>query len=110
MTWGYVIGRRRLQPSAIVTDEDCAACDFNRPGKTCLRKMTWEWRGETFAATSAEYFSIKNQLESERFAPETEGGPPRYYGQLPHEERAKLLKERLKKYCQRVSSPITGTA
>ncbi len=64
--------------------------------------MTWEWRGETFAATSAEYFSIKNQLESERFAPETVGGPPRYYGQLPHEERAKLLKERLKKYCQRV--------
>ena len=35
----------RLQPSAIVTDEDCAACDFNKPGKTCLRKMTWEWRG-----------------------------------------------------------------
>ncbi len=91
-----------------MTDEDCAACDFNRPGKTCLRKMTWEWRGETFSATSAEYFSIKNQLESERFAPETEGGPPRYYGQLPHEERAKLLKERLKKYCQRVSAPTSS--
>ena len=30
-----------LQPSAIVTDEDCAACDFNRPGKNCLRKMDW---------------------------------------------------------------------
>ena len=30
------------------------------------------------------------------------GGAPRFYGQLPHEERAKLLKERLKKYCQRV--------
>ena len=28
-----------------MTDEDCAACDFNKPGKTCLRKMTWEWRG-----------------------------------------------------------------
>ncbi|CAL8464190.1 g3725 [Coccomyxa elongata] len=97
-----IILTNRLQPSAIVTDEDCAACDFNRPGKTCLRTMTWEWRGETFAATSTEYFSIKNQLESERFAPETVGSPPRYYGQLPHEERAKLLKERLKKYCQRV--------
>ena len=35
----------RLQPSAVVTDEDCAACEFNKPGKTCLRKMTWEWRG-----------------------------------------------------------------
>ncbi len=30
-----------LQPSAIVADEDCAACDFNRPGKTCLRQMEW---------------------------------------------------------------------
>ena len=53
----------RLQPSAVVTDEDCAACDFNRPGKTCLRKMEWVWRGETYAATSAEYFSLKNQLQ-----------------------------------------------
>lgn len=53
----------RLQPSAVVTDEDCAACDFNRPGKTCLRKMEWVWRGETYAATSSEYFSLKNQLQ-----------------------------------------------
>ena len=54
---------RRLQPSAVVTDEDCAACDFNRPGKTCLRKMEWVWRGETYAASSNEYYSIKNQLQ-----------------------------------------------
>jgi hypothetical protein len=54
-----------LQPSAIVTDEDCAACDFNRPGKTCLRRMEWVWRGETFAATRNEYLGIKAQLESE---------------------------------------------
>ena len=46
----------RLQPSAIVTDEDCAACDFNRPNKTCLRTMKWVWRGETFSATAAEYY------------------------------------------------------
>ena len=41
----------RLQPSAVVTDEVCAACDFNRPGKTCLRPLEWTWRGETYAAT-----------------------------------------------------------
>ena len=46
---------RRLQPSAIVNDEHCAACDFNRPGKTCLRRMTWEWRGETFAASRSAH-------------------------------------------------------
>ena len=62
--------------------------------------------GETFAATSAEYFSLKAQLESESFPPEELGGPPRFYSQLPHEQRAKLLKERLKKYCQRVSQPV----
>ena len=39
-----IILTNRLQPSAIVTDEDCAACDFNRPGKTCLRKMDWVGR------------------------------------------------------------------
>ena len=59
----YCQCRRRLQPSAVVTDEDCAACDFNRPGKTCLRKMEWVWRGETYAASSNEYYSIKNQLQ-----------------------------------------------
>ena len=58
--------------------------------------------GETFAATSAEYFSLKQQLESECFAPEAPGEAPRYYSQLPQEQRARLLKERLKKYCQRV--------
>lgn len=67
--------------------------------------------GETFAATSAEYFSLKQQLESESFAPEVPGGPQRFYSQLPYEERQKLLKQRLKKYCQRVrahpSEPFT---
>ena len=55
--------RCRLQPSAIVTDEDCAACEFNHPGKTCLRPMEWVWRGETFSATASEYYSLKNQLQ-----------------------------------------------
>ena len=61
--------------------------------------------GETFSATSAEYFSLKQQLESECFAPEAPGEAPRYYSQLPQEQRARLLRERLKKYCQRVSAP-----
>ena len=64
--------------------------------------MQWVWRGETFAATATEYYSVKNQLASEPLPPETEGGPPRAYDQLPQEERAKLLKDRLKKYCQKV--------
>ena len=57
----------------MVTDEDCAACDFNRPGKTCLRRMEWVWRGETYAATSSEYFSLKNQLQVRPALPVTTG-------------------------------------
>eukprot|EP00884_Botryococcus_braunii_P021811 jgi/Botrbrau1/8313/Bobra.0081s0002.1 len=97
-----IILTNRLQPSAIVTDEDCAACDFNRPGKTCLRPMEWVWRGETFSATAAEYQSLKNQLQSETFPPAEEGGPTRFFQDLPFDERSKQLKDRLKKYCQKV--------
>lgn len=41
-----IILTNRLQPSAVVDEETCAACDFNRPGATCQRKMTWMWRGD----------------------------------------------------------------
>ena len=54
----------RLQPSAVVTDEVCAACDFNRPGKTCLRPMEWTWRGETYAATMAGAAQLPKQISS----------------------------------------------
>ena len=125
-----IILTNRLQPSAIVTDEDCAACDFNRPGKTCLRPMEWVWRGETYAATTAEYRALKAQLEAETFsvsaasgqvvsggtsggssrgfganssrAAAASNGPARAFYQLAPEERARLLKDRLKAYCSRV--------
>lgn len=41
-----IILTNRLQPSAIVDETVCAACDFNRVGASCQRKMTWMWRGE----------------------------------------------------------------
>ncbi|KAL4450230.1 hypothetical protein ABPG77_010899 [Micractinium sp. CCAP 211/92] len=97
-----IILTNRLQPSSIVTDEDCAACDFNRPGKTCLRQMEWVWRGETFSATRAEYNSLKAQLQSETFPPAAPGEPIRLWTDLMPDEKNKLLKDRLKKYCQKV--------
>jgi hypothetical protein len=48
-----IILTNRLQPAAIVTDEDCAACDFNKPGKTCLRQMEWV-SGATPAALAVQ--------------------------------------------------------
>lgn len=85
-----------------MTTEDCSACDFNKPGKTCLRKMQWVWRGETYPATANEYFQLKNQLASEMVEPETVGGPRRSFDQLPREKQAELLQKRLQKYCQTV--------
>lgn len=41
-----IILTNRLQPSAIVEETVCAACDFNKPGALCQRNMTWMWRGE----------------------------------------------------------------
>lgn len=101
-----IILTNRLQPPAVVTEEDCAACDFNAPGKRCLRRMEWVWRGEHFACTRSEYNSVKRQLMSEMHAPApgggAGGGPPRAWADLSQEERAKALKDRLKRYCHKV--------
>jgi DNA polymerase epsilon subunit 1 len=64
--------------------------------------MEWVWRGEHYAATRSEYLALKNQLGSESFPSSLPGGPSRTWEELAVEERAKLLKERLKKYTQKV--------
>lgn len=46
-----IILTNRLQPSAMVTEQDCAACEFNKPDAKCKRKMDWLWRGEMLPAT-----------------------------------------------------------
>jgi DNA polymerase epsilon subunit 1 len=104
-----IILTNRLQPSAIVNDEDCAACVFNKPGKTCLRKMEWVWRGETFTATRAEYASIKAQLQAETFPADPtdlSSSKLRTWGELKPDEKAKMLKNRLKTYCQKVYKKV----
>ena len=55
-----------VQPSAMVDEATCAACDFNREGANCQRTMDWSWRGEHSPATRNEYEMIKMQLESEK--------------------------------------------
>lgn len=105
-----IILTNRLQPAAIVTDMDCAACEYNRPGKTCLRHMEWVWRGEHYACSTSEYQQLKRQLMSETYPPapgkagEEAGSSVRSWQELSSEEQNKLLKERLKKYCQKVMS------
>eukprot|EP01135_Chromosphaera_perkinsii_P002657 Nk52_evm25s226 gene=Nk52_evmTU25s226 len=108
-----IILTNRLQPSAIADEVTCAACDFNKPGATCQRKMGWTWRGEHLPATRDEYEMIKLQLESERFPNpyansnsfNSKGASEEElvaYHELPMDKQAELLKKRLKAYSQRV--------
>lgn len=52
-------------------------------------------------ATRSEYYHLKNQIESEQI-PSPEGQLPRFFRDLPKEEQQTKLKDRLKKYCQKV--------
>uniref|UniRef100_J3LD65 DNA polymerase epsilon catalytic subunit n=1 Tax=Oryza brachyantha TaxID=4533 RepID=J3LD65_ORYBR len=106
-----IILTNRLQPPSIVTDVDCTACDFNRPGKNCLRNLEWVWRGETYMAKRSDYHHIKRQIESELIQA---GGvtPSKPFLDLSKPEHLLKLKDRLKKYCQKaykrvVDKPIT---
>nr|GMD12608.1 DNA polymerase epsilon catalytic subunit A-like [Ipomoea batatas] len=106
-----IILTNRLQPPSIVTDEVCTACDFNRPGKNCLRKLEWVWRGETYMAKRSDYYHLKRQLESE-VVEGTDGQSQKSFLDLPKLEQQAKLKERLKKYCQKaykrvLNKPVT---
>ncbi|XP_022730050.1 DNA polymerase epsilon catalytic subunit A-like isoform X3 [Durio zibethinus] len=96
-----IILTNRLQPPSIVTDEVCTACDFNRPDKSCLRKLEWVWRGEIFMAKKSDYYHLKKQIESE-FFDGTDSQLSKSFLDLPKLEQQSRLKDRLKKYCQKV--------
>ncbi|XP_020973388.1 DNA polymerase epsilon catalytic subunit A isoform X5 [Arachis ipaensis] len=106
-----IILTNRLQPPSIVSDEVCTACDFNRPGKTCLRKLEWVWRGETFMAKKSDYYHIKKQIESD-FVDGANVRLSKSFLDLPKAEQQLRLKDRLKKYCQKaykrvLNKPVT---
>ncbi|KAL7072166.1 hypothetical protein ACQ4LE_008340, partial [Meloidogyne hapla] len=90
-----IILTNRLQPPAVVNEEQCMACIHNAPDAKCKRKMDWVWRGECIPATKGEYDRLMMQLEQERF-----GKPPRPFNALPKEERAKISKKRITEYCK----------
>ncbi|CAN8013629.1 unnamed protein product [Ixodes persulcatus] len=101
-----IILTNRLQPSAMVDEADCAACDFNKPGATCRRSMPWTWRGEYMPASRAEFQRIQQQLEMERFPPAQPGLPQRAFHELPREERAAMEKKRLADYCRKAYKKV----
>ncbi|KJH52429.1 hypothetical protein DICVIV_01406 [Dictyocaulus viviparus] len=85
-----IILTNRLQPYAIVDEETCMACSYNRPDAKCKRLMDWEWRGELVPANRGELQQIVQQLEGETF-----GRPARAFHQLERKERQSIEKKRV---------------
>lgn len=55
-----IILTNRLQPPAVVTEDDCLACKFNTPDAQCKREMKWMWRGELSKLGSRKAKAIVN--------------------------------------------------
>ncbi|KAF9208588.1 DNA polymerase epsilon catalytic subunit [Haplosporangium sp. Z 27] len=90
------------EPDSIIEESTCAACDFNKVGKECDRRMTWSWRGEYFPAKKNEYNMIRNQLESERFPGKKSWDEPRTFHSLSEAEQAALITKRIAEYSRKV--------
>ncbi|KAI1438069.1 DNA polymerase epsilon [Xylaria sp. CBS 124048] len=101
-----IMTTNRLQPDSMIQESDCAACDFNRPGKTCDRRLPWSWRGEYLPAKRDDYNMIRHTLENEKFPSKRPGGPMRTFQELPEDEQVGLVRKRLTTYSQKVYSKI----
>jgi DNA polymerase epsilon subunit 1 len=99
----------RLQPDSIIEEATCAVCDFNRPGKTCDRRMTWAWRGEFFPAHRDEFNMIQHALNQETFPSKKQGGAPRRFVDLTETEQTALLHKRLGDYSRKVYKKVKDT-
>ncbi|KAJ2887474.1 DNA polymerase epsilon catalytic subunit [Coemansia asiatica] len=98
-----IILTNRLQPDAMVSDAECATCDFNVPGKNCDRRMPWLWRGEFFPAKRGEVNMLRNKLRGETFASaNARGQQQRTYEQLSSADQALELRRRVADYSKKV--------
>jgi DNA polymerase epsilon subunit 1 len=109
-----IILTNRLQPSAIVSDSDCAACEFNRAENGCKRPMTWAWRGDYSPASSSDYSMIQRQLAYDKPSALVDAygvSSGKLFGELPEKEQARLSKIRLKNFAQKAyhKTKITTT-
>jgi len=104
-----IMTTNRLQPDSMIQESDCAACDFNRPGKTCDRRMPWSWRGEFLPAQKNEYNMIRHALENERFPGRYPNSPARTFQDLSVDEQASMAKKRLQEYSKKIYHKIHET-
>ncbi|KAK8845494.1 DNA polymerase epsilon catalytic subunit A [Kwoniella newhampshirensis] len=92
----------RLQPDSMKNEADCAVCDYNKPDKTCDRRMEWAWRGEYFPAKRDEINMVRYALEQELFPPKFPNGPKRRFIDLAQGEQSALMHKRLGDYSRKV--------
>ena len=104
-----IMTTNRLQPDSMIQESDCAACDFNRPGKTCDRRMPWAWRGEFLPAQKNEYNMIRHALENERFPGKYANSLARTFQDLGIDEQAGMVKKRLQDYSKKIYHKIHET-
>lgn len=103
-----IMTTNRLQPDSMITEDDCASCDFNRPGKNCDRRLPWSWRGEFLPARKEEYLMIRNSLRGETF-PKKDSGIVQAFDELSISEQSALIKSRLTEYSKKVYHKIRET-
>ncbi|RPA85713.1 DUF1744-domain-containing protein [Ascobolus immersus RN42] len=103
-----IMTTNRLQPDSLIQESDCAACDFNRPGKTCDRRMPWAWRGEYLPAKRDDYNMIRLALQTQKqpFPGRYPNSPPRKWDELSQEEQTALVKKRLQDYSKKIYHKI----
>ncbi|GES67478.1 hypothetical protein SCEPF1_0005004900 [Saccharomyces cerevisiae] len=99
-----IMTTNRLQPDSIKTERDCASCDFNRPGKTCARKLKWAWRGEFFPSKMDEYNMIKRALQNETFPNKNKFSKKKAltFDELSYADQVIHIKKRLTEYSRKV--------
>jgi DNA polymerase epsilon subunit 1 len=101
-----IMTTNRLQPDSMISESDCAACDFNRPGKTCDRRLPWAWRGEFLPAKRDEYNMIRRAITNEKFPGKGPKSLARTFQELSLDEQASVVRKRLQDYSKKIYHKI----
>lgn len=95
-----IILSNRLQPVAIVNDNICAGCLFNKEENDCKRRLEWQWKGEIFPLNRNEVAMVKARLEMEEEAQEEKDqAAGNNLIEKKQQTFAEKLKARIKQYC-----------
>ncbi len=101
-----IMTTNRLQPDSMISESDCAACDFNRPGKTCDRRLPWAWRGEFLPAKRDEYNMLRRAVANEKFPGKGAKSLARTFQEMNLDEQALVVRKRVQDYSKKIYHKI----